>query len=218
MNQRNTTRPEMKYLQMDATNMSFENESFSVVLDKGTLDALMTNDSEATIVTIDKYFAEINRVLTNGGRYVCISLLQEHILKKILEYFPANNWMLRICRIYEPERKAIDNGESALPVFIMIMTKFKTLPMQVLEVNMGLFEKMERCKSTDEIFTLITSVQRAAFVCSGLKRGLLSEDSEQMIELFKPGETDPRYSVYVVDIPVMEGFSQYASFIVPQGR
>ena len=36
----------MKYFQMDAMKMDFENESFDVILDKGTLDALMSDNSE----------------------------------------------------------------------------------------------------------------------------------------------------------------------------
>lgn len=56
-------RPDMEYLHMDATNMSFKNEKFSVVLDKGTLDALMTDDSMEVTEIVNKYFLEITRVL-----------------------------------------------------------------------------------------------------------------------------------------------------------
>ncbi|PSN48593.1 hypothetical protein C0J52_14657 [Blattella germanica] len=49
-------RPDMVYQQMDALNMSFSECQFSVVLDKGTLDALMPNDSEEVRRRIDKLF------------------------------------------------------------------------------------------------------------------------------------------------------------------
>lgn len=68
--------------------MEFEDSSFSVVLDKGTLDALMVDDSEAVNEDINQLFCEIGRVLKLGGRYVCISLMQDHILNKVLQYFP----------------------------------------------------------------------------------------------------------------------------------
>lgn len=55
-------RNEMKFIEMDATNMTFDDEQFSAVLDKGTLDALMTDNSEETITTVSKYFKEIDRV------------------------------------------------------------------------------------------------------------------------------------------------------------
>lgn len=67
--------------------MSFTDSQFSVVLDKGTLDALFTDNSSATIATIEKVLLEISRVLRIGGRYVCVSLAQEHVLKNVVSYF-----------------------------------------------------------------------------------------------------------------------------------
>ena len=67
--------------------MAFPVAEFSVVLDKGTLDAIMTDSAEETMILVDKMFGEIDRVLRIGGRYVCISLAQEHILNKITQYF-----------------------------------------------------------------------------------------------------------------------------------
>ena len=66
----------------------FEDGSFHAVLDKGTLDAIFTDSTEDTLTTIDKMFTEIGRVLRVGGRYVCVSLAQEHILRKVVDYFP----------------------------------------------------------------------------------------------------------------------------------
>lgn len=63
MNKTNKIRPDMQYIHMDATSMKFSNEKFSVVLDKGTLDALMTDDSKEVQEIVDKYFIEITRVL-----------------------------------------------------------------------------------------------------------------------------------------------------------
>ena len=67
--------------------MEFSDTEFSVVLDKGTLDAVMTDDSDTTMVTVNKMFAEIDRVLRVGGRYICVSLAQEHIIKKVIKHF-----------------------------------------------------------------------------------------------------------------------------------
>lgn len=52
----NGTRPDLVYEHMDATHMTYPDEKFSVVLDKGTLDALMPDTKETTISTVDKYF------------------------------------------------------------------------------------------------------------------------------------------------------------------
>lgn len=64
MNELNkNTRPNMKFIEMDATNMNFIDEEFSVILDKGTLDALMPDNSDEIRNSVTKYFKEIQRVL-----------------------------------------------------------------------------------------------------------------------------------------------------------
>ena len=68
--------------------MNFEDGEFSAVFDKGTLDALMVDETEAVVADIDAMFSEIGRVLKQGGRYIIVTLLQDQILKKILSYFP----------------------------------------------------------------------------------------------------------------------------------
>lgn len=133
------SRGNMQFLQMDATQMSFENEQFSVALDKGTLDALFVDDNPEVRDTIEKYFKEIGRTLRTGGRYLCISLLQEHILKYVIEYFPKNSFMLRIVHCLDAERanqeKNADNPDAiSMPVFAIVATKFKALPMPVSRV------------------------------------------------------------------------------------
>lgn len=67
--------------------LTFEDGAFAVVVDKGTLDALLVDKSEEVAERINKMFSEIERVLRNGGRYLCFSLLQEHVLHKLLDWF-----------------------------------------------------------------------------------------------------------------------------------
>lgn len=49
-------RPDLQFVQMDVLKMEFEDAKFSVVLDKGTLDALMSDDSSESIDRIDTMF------------------------------------------------------------------------------------------------------------------------------------------------------------------
>lgn len=65
----------------------FADGEFSVILDKGTLDAMATDESEDTQAKVSQMFSEIVRVLRVGGRYVCVSLAQGHILAAVLRYF-----------------------------------------------------------------------------------------------------------------------------------
>ena len=42
----------LKVLEMDATNMTFDSEYFDVIIDKGTLDALIVNIANFIIISI----------------------------------------------------------------------------------------------------------------------------------------------------------------------
>ncbi|XP_050307545.1 eEF1A lysine and N-terminal methyltransferase homolog isoform X2 [Anthonomus grandis grandis] len=219
LSQNDKERPGLKYLQMDALNTTFTDDQFSVIIDKGTLDALMPDDSPETIERIDTYFCEIQRILKTAGRYICISLLQEHILEKCLNYFPANNWMFRAVRCFESEAKAVENGESPMPTFMVVCTKFKKLPMKVLEINLGSQDKMQKCETIEDLTEHIASAQKAAFVCSSLKKSNIGGDNEISMEIFdQSNQTQPRYTIYIVETAPEKANASYAAFIVPEGR
>ncbi|XP_055638617.1 eEF1A lysine and N-terminal methyltransferase homolog isoform X2 [Toxorhynchites rutilus septentrionalis] len=212
-------RPEMLWYHMDATAMKFSDEKYSVVLDKGTLDALFSDDSEATVSTVRQYFSEIARVLRVGGRYICVSLLQEHILKQVLAFFPEHDFMFRVVRCAEAEQKtAEDNSDGmAMPVFMVVATKFKKLPMKVFEICLA-GEQIQRVQKSDEITLSIAAAQKAAMVCNGLVRGSIAGMSEISMDLHRPGQETPRYTIHVLDQKPVRGNGKYAAFIVPQGR
>ncbi|XP_011172802.2 eEF1A lysine and N-terminal methyltransferase homolog [Solenopsis invicta] len=213
----NDTRPDLVYEHMDATQMTYPDEKFSVILDKGTLDALMPDTKEATISIIDKYFKEITRVLRNGGRYVCISLLQEHILRKLLSYFPASGFMFRVARCHKAESKARAEEGSLVPVFMIIATKFTKLSQTVLE--MALVDgPPERLSTTDDMVSAVLSAQQSALVCNSLYKRSVADVGEVSLDLHRPGDKHPRYTVYVLDQPRTHGAKTYAAFIVPQGK
>ncbi|TDG40126.1 hypothetical protein AWZ03_013447 [Drosophila navojoa] len=214
------TRPDMKFIKMDATKMSFPDASFSVALDKGTLDAIFVNDSAETKEIVDRYFTEILRTMRNGGRYVGISMLQEHIIEYLLEFLPRNNCMLRIVHCLDVERaNRENNSEDSLifPVFVIIATKFNSLPMPILEFGFG-NEKMQRFSCSREMTTAVASVQKAALVCNGLARSSIAGHNEVTMDLYRASEEMPRYTVHVLEQMSARGLGKYAAFIVPQGR
>ncbi|EAT46630.1 AAEL002186-PA [Aedes aegypti] len=212
-------RPEMLWYHMDATAMNFSDEKYSVVLDKGTLDALFTDETEATLQTVRKYFSEVARVLRVGGRYVCISLLQEHILKEVLGFFPENEFVLRVVRCVEAEQKTAESNSdgTSMPVFIVVATKFKKLPMKVYEVCLA-GEQVQRVQKPEEVVLSVAAAQKASMVCNGLVRGSIAGMKEVSLDLHRPGEDIPRYTIHVLDQKPMRGNGKYAAFIVPQGR
>uniref|UniRef100_A0A8D9EM28 Methyltransferase-like protein 13 n=2 Tax=Cacopsylla melanoneura TaxID=428564 RepID=A0A8D9EM28_9HEMI len=213
-------RPGLTFEQMDALNTTYDNEQFNVVLDKGTLDALMPDNKEDTVERIDKLFKEVDRLLKQGGRYIIISLLQEHIVRHLSTYFNSLGWMLRITRCKEAEHSA---GRSLIqPVFVVVVTKFKKNPniTPVLEINFN-GDKTHRVTSTDALISAVRTEQQVALLCCGLSNSNISSTGSLTLDVYAPGNPDiPRYTLVVIDKPSTKSTDDmtYAAFIIPQGR
>lgn len=212
-----TIRPQLVYEHMDATQMAYADNTFSVILDKGTLDALMPDTKEGTVSNVNKYFKEITRILRNGGRYICISLLQEYILRQLLSYFPNVGFMFRIVRCHEAEEKTRLEDGSSIPVFAVIATKITNLSQTVLEVVL-VDGAPRRLSSVDEMISAILSAQQSAFIFNSLQKRSVADIGEISLNLHSPDNKHPRYTIYVLDQPKVHGTKSYAAFIVPQGK
>ena len=113
-------RSEMEFVKMDILDMKFDASSFDCVLDKGTLDAIFSSADNVTVQKVHKLFEEIWRVLKLAGRYICITLAQEHILSEFLKCF-GTGWLLRVHKVVLEGKSESMGG--ALPVFVFICTK-----------------------------------------------------------------------------------------------
>ena len=72
MKERNKeSRPDMKWIEMDGLDLDFLENSFDVVLDKSTLDAVLCG--EMSFINSAVMLKEIQRVLKVGGVYLAIS-------------------------------------------------------------------------------------------------------------------------------------------------
>ncbi|CAE7513497.1 EEF1AKNMT [Symbiodinium natans] len=72
MAERNRTlRPELKWFEMDATEMGLIESSFDAVIDKSVLDTFACGDNASTV--INKYLLEVQRVLRPRGTFLCVS-------------------------------------------------------------------------------------------------------------------------------------------------
>ncbi|KAH7683107.1 Endothelin-converting enzyme 1 protein [Dioscorea alata] len=79
------SRPEMRWRVMDMTEMQFADGSFDIVLDKGGLDALMEPGVGSKLGS--KYLKEVKRVLKLGGKYLCLTLAESHVIGLIFTKF-----------------------------------------------------------------------------------------------------------------------------------
>lgn len=77
---------------MDVTAMSYSDASWPLVVDKGTLDALYAEDTVELGEVARKMFAEIQRVLKPGGRYVLVTMAQSFVLQRALGAFTVPAW------------------------------------------------------------------------------------------------------------------------------
>lgn len=115
-------RKEMTFSKMDILDMSFDDSAYDCVLDKGTLDAIFSNNDDVTVQKVTRMFDEIKRVIKVTGRYICITLAQEHILTTLLKYFECG-WLLRVHKVKLEVNKDSEMVGGALPVFVFVCTK-----------------------------------------------------------------------------------------------
>jgi len=91
MSARNHSRPEMQWLVMDIRDLTFEDETFDVVIDKGAMDAMMTakgdvwDPPQETIDNCTKEVDQILRVLRKGsGTFLYLTFGQPHFRRRYL--------------------------------------------------------------------------------------------------------------------------------------
>ena len=224
MSEKNKQRKELIFEKMDATAMRYEDGSYSVVLDKGTLDALFTDTSEPVVARVEAMFSEIGRVLKLGGRYLCVSLLQEHILKHIVTWFSSRGWPLRILRCIEAEESKSPQ-DRGMPVFVIVATKFRKVEgvKPILELGLTTSGQLTRVETAEQLVESVRGVQQFAALRANLAGGGDATQGEVSLDLRPANSEAPRYSLFLADrTPAMEkqvrSVRPFAAFVVPEGR
>ncbi|XP_073333206.1 eEF1A lysine and N-terminal methyltransferase isoform X2 [Pagrus major] len=216
MNQRNAERrPGLTFQQVDATQTPYEDASYQAALDKGTLDAMASEEEGALARNM---LAEVGRVLSVGGRYVCVTLAQESVIKLAVEHFVEQGWAVRLHCLQEENGKEGDSF--ALPVFVLVCTKFRQpMPTPILEMCLG--EDGAPTRLT-QVADLLSSVREYQAYSVLKKRLRTSTDASSNLSLTlchaKTGL--PRYTLTVQDCPPgakVPRSNPFAIFIVPQG-
>ena len=147
----------------------------------------------------------------------------------------------------DAEIKAKEQDESPMPVFMTVSTKFMKLSQPVRIINecqfffnfislkvtlliylfIFIFKLLEivlaegppiRLSNAQEVVNNVISTQEAASLCNSLHKSSVANEGEVSLDLYKPGDKEPRYTIYVLDQLVVKEKKSYAAFIVPQGR
>ncbi|GES86083.1 S-adenosyl-L-methionine-dependent methyltransferase [Rhizophagus clarus] len=81
----------MTWLIMDIRELNFLDKTFDIVIDKGTMDALMCDEGDVwdpkpeVIEIVKKEVDEVTRVLKVGGKFIYITFGQPHFRRRYLE-------------------------------------------------------------------------------------------------------------------------------------
>ncbi|KAL2343358.1 hypothetical protein Fmac_004643 [Flemingia macrophylla] len=108
-------RPLMRWRVMDITAMQFEDDTFAAVIDKGGLDALM--EPELGPKLGNQYLSEVKRVLKPGGKFVCLTLAESHVLNLLFSKFRLG-WKMSVDAI--PLKSS---GKPSLQTFMVVVEK-----------------------------------------------------------------------------------------------
>ncbi|XP_039985558.1 eEF1A lysine and N-terminal methyltransferase [Xiphias gladius] len=216
MNQRNAERrPGLTFQQVDATQTPYEDGSYQAALDKGTLDAMASEEDGALA---RKMLTEVGRVLSVGGRYVCVTLAQESVIKLAVEHFVQLGWAVRLHCLQQASGEQEDSF--ALPVFVLVCTKFRQ-PMStpILEICLGEDGAPTRLTQVLELLSAVREHQAYSVLRKRLRTGT-DASSNVSLTLCHAKTGLPRYTLTVQDCSPgakVPRSNHFAIFIVPQG-
>ncbi|XP_020354852.1 eEF1A lysine and N-terminal methyltransferase isoform X2 [Oncorhynchus kisutch] len=216
MNQKNAKqRPDLTFQTVDATQTPYEDGSYQAVLDKGTLDAMASQEGALA----GRMLAEVGRVLGIGGRYVCVTLAQESVIKLAVEHFIQVGWAVRLHCLGDPESQEVSSF--ALPVFVLVCTKFRQpMPMPILEMCQGEDGDPVRLPVVADLLSVVRERQAYAMLRQRLRTGTDATSTPSLTLCHAPTGR-PRYTLTVQDCPPgakVPRANHFAIFIVPQGR
>jgi spermidine synthase/SAM-dependent methyltransferase len=221
-------RPTMTWLTMDVTRMDgFSDASFDVVVDKGTFDAVVSDDCLEAKAAGAAMLEEIARVLRPGGAYASITLGQSFVLDTLLrskEGLGSGLWggaEIHKCSTdslfdspYLPfllvgERRqsgALNEAPRAALLHFHFDAGGRALPEPAAVTSLS--EVQEEIRSAQ-------MVHRHRFDLARLVPGRVLEENLWL----SGGDDTPRYSLLILDAPAPEEVCQpCAVLIVPRGR
>ncbi|KAH9284764.1 hypothetical protein ECG_02724 [Echinococcus granulosus] len=148
-----SSRPGLRFELVDVFNLNSEldrleltTRSFNCVVDKGTFDAV---DNGQANFNFNLYFDEIASALSLFGRYILITLAQDHIVKHIADYFldKGSQWIVSCYQMTNPEQRVADSV--SLPLFTFVMTKMKPAPV-LPQLRVKAFSDDQPCRPIQE--------------------------------------------------------------------
>ncbi|KAM8874785.1 eEF1A lysine and N-terminal methyltransferase [Spinachia spinachia] len=216
MNLRNAERrPGLTFQQVDATRTPYEEASYQAALDKGTLDAMASEEEGALARGM---LAEVGRVLRVGGRYVCVTLAQESVIRLAVELFVQLGWAVRLHCLQEGS--GTEGDSFVLPVFVLVCTKLRQpMATPLLEMCLGEDGAPTRLAQVAELLSAVREHQAYSVLRKRLRTSM-DASSSPSLTLCHAHSGLPRYTLTVQDCPPgakVPRSNHFAIFVVPQG-
>nr|XP_043614959.1 eEF1A lysine and N-terminal methyltransferase [Erigeron canadensis] len=200
------SRPCMRWRVMDMTAMQFADKSFDVVLDKGGLDALM--EPALGPMLGNRYVSEVKRVLKEGGKFICLTLAESHVLGMFFPKF-RYGWKISIHVLPQKPSKRSDLrtfmlvAEKANPTVLqMVLTSFYRDTLGSGDQASGMFEALE---TENKVRAKWSSGNDILYSLEDLKIGVKGDLSELspgrriQLTLGEPGESRFCYKTVLLD-------------------
>ena len=158
-------------------------------------------------------------MLKLGGRYICVSLLQPHIIKYVTQWFVSAGWPIRVLRCSEADLSK-DPKDRTFPVFVIICTKFKKMEnmKSVIELALSSDSKLTRLDKGESLVESVRGCQQFAALRAGLAAGGDRSMEEVCLQLRTENSTSVKYSLFLTESKTAACNLPFAAFIVPQGR
>ena len=140
----------MKWLEMDMFNLQFDEESFDVVIEKGTIDALLVDEQDPWNISNDgfnsvtKALDQVSKVLKSGGKFLSITFSQPHF-RKILYCRSQFQWSYNVNCL---------SSNACLEYFIFILKKGESLSETDQEYEKAMLCKRKKTLESNSIQNL----------------------------------------------------------------
>ena len=157
-------------------------------------------------------------MLRLGGRYLCVSLLQPHIIRFVANWFVEAGWPIRILRCVEADQSKPPQ-DRIFPVFVIVCTKFKKMAgmKPVIELGLSSEGQLMRLQKADSLVESVRGCQQFAALRARLAKGGDQSIEEACLQLHAEDAQSVKYSIFLTERTKSSSLP-FAAFIVPQGR
>ncbi|URD73342.1 Methyltransferase domain [Musa troglodytarum] len=170
------SKPEMRWRVMDMTDLQFADDFFDAILDKGGLDALMEPEYGSKLGI--KYLKEVKRVLKSGGKFLCLTLAESHVLDVLFTELRFG-WETSIHSI--PQKPG---SKPTFQTFMVVTVKEKLVAPNLIKL---LFDQHSIIHKGGQVHALLNAVENENRIRSGYTASADIMDSLKDLQLGAKG-------------------------------